>query len=83
MPGQVQTPGGIKAVTSRGQVEGAADLVACARAMCPLSAVESACAGYERQFAASRTIYLPTVGRLGTYGFELLATAQRPASLCA
>ncbi|HEX5292376.1 MAG TPA: hypothetical protein VFX25_26195 [Streptosporangiaceae bacterium] len=31
-----------------------------------------------RRFATFRTIYLPTVGRLDTYGFELLPTAQRP-----
>jgi hypothetical protein len=31
-----------------------------------------------RRFATFRTIYLPTIGRLGTYGFELLPTAQRP-----
>ena len=31
-----------------------------------------------RRFTTSRTIYLPTVGRLAEYGFELLPTAQRP-----
>ena len=31
-----------------------------------------------RRFATFRTIYLPTVGRLAVYGFELLPTGQRP-----
>jgi len=31
-----------------------------------------------RRFATFRTVYLPTVGRLDAYGFELLPTAQRP-----
>jgi hypothetical protein len=31
-----------------------------------------------RRFSSFRTIYLPTAGALGRYGFELLATAQRP-----
>ena len=30
------------------------------------------------KFAIFRTIYLPTAGELGKYGFELVATAQRP-----
>lgn len=32
----------------------------------------------ERRFASFRTIYLPTAGKLGESGFELLATGQRP-----
>jgi hypothetical protein len=32
----------------------------------------------ERRFATFRTVYLPTVGRLDAYGFELLPTAHRP-----
>jgi hypothetical protein len=31
-----------------------------------------------RRFTTFRTVYLPTVGRLAEYGFELLPTAQRP-----
>jgi hypothetical protein len=31
-----------------------------------------------RRFATFRTIYLPIVGRLAEYGFELLPTALRP-----
>jgi hypothetical protein len=31
-----------------------------------------------RRFASFRTIYPPTAGELGKYGFELVATAQRP-----
>ena len=32
----------------------------------------------ERRFASFRTIYLPTAGQLGEYGFALLATGRRP-----
>jgi hypothetical protein len=31
-----------------------------------------------RRFTTFRTVYLPTVGRLAEYGFELVPTAQRP-----
>lgn len=31
-----------------------------------------------RRFTTFRTVYLPTVGHLGAFGFELLPTAQRP-----
>jgi len=32
----------------------------------------------ERRFASFRTIYMPTAGQLGEYGFELLATGRQP-----